>query len=105
MERLANQETLDRLNTQFFHVLRLLAGRQQSPVCRLDFLAVTHQHGSFERVLQLANVPRPRILQKSLQRRRLKAAYRTVIPQSVTREEVRGQFGNIVTSFAKSRET
>src|SRR6266566_6221392 len=56
LQRFADQDTFNRLQTQFFEILRLPSLRTYPKISRLDLFCATHQDSPLHRVFQFANI-------------------------------------------------
>ncbi len=102
LQSFANQNAFDLFDAELFQILTLgPLLHVEAEVRHLNLIGVAHEHGALQRVLQFANVARPGILHHGLQRGRGESGYRSSIARSITRQEMRGQRGNIFATFAQ----
>ena len=73
LQRFANKNTFYRLQTQFLEVLCLRALNSKAKISRMNLAGASHEDSPLQRVLQLAYIARPGILDQSLQGGRIKA--------------------------------
>ena len=66
--------------------------------------ALRHQHAALDRVIELADVARPRVIEQRLQRRRLEAAEVLPIALRVLPQEVRRQRRDVLAPLAQRRQ-
>src|SRR5688572_17981392 len=90
-ERFADKEELDLFDAHLVEALRAFARRAQAEVAGLHELAVRHQHGALDRVVEFADVSRPRMLEQDLQRGRLDAGDFLAITLGILAQEVHGE--------------
>src|SRR6266496_2118198 len=67
LQRLADQDTFNRFQTQFFEVLPLSTLRTEPKISWLDLFCAAHEHCPLHGVFQFANISRPSVLKKRLQ--------------------------------------
>src|SRR5215469_9529342 len=103
LQSLSHQYGLNRFQTELFEILRLSPLRTERKVSSLNFLGAAHQHRTFDRVLQLAYVTRPGILQKTLNGGGIKFLYGPPISSGVTGKKMRSQHRNVFPTLAQSR--
>src|SRR5258708_31662017 len=58
LQRLADQDTFNRLHTQFFEALRLSTVRTEPEISWLDLFGAAHEHCPLHGVFQFADIPR-----------------------------------------------
>src|SRR5437016_2149164 len=69
--RLLDQESLDVLEAHLLDARRRILVQAQAEVARTDRRRLRHQHAALDRVIELADVARPRMIEQRLQRLRL----------------------------------
>ena len=82
----------------------LVPSLRRPEIAGADGVALRHQHGAFDRVIELADVAGPAVIEQHLHRRRIEAretfaiALR-VLPQKVSREQ-----RNVLAAIAQRRQ-
>src|SRR4029077_5199015 len=102
LQSFADQDTFNRLQTQFLQILGLPARRNQSEICRLDLFRTAHQDGALHRVFQFAHVPRPGVVEKRLQCCGVESFYLASVTRCVLGKKITGERWNIFFSVAQS---
>src|SRR5262245_24197484 len=83
LQRLAYQDTFDRLQTQFFETLCLRFLRTQSEIPGLDLVSPAHEHCALHGVFQFTDISWPGILKKGLQRCGFDPLHWAAIPRRI----------------------
>jgi hypothetical protein len=73
----------------------------QAEVRRVDDVALRHQDSTLDGVIELANVPRPTVIDERSQRRRIEAGDGFSIPLRVRCQEARRESGNVFAPLAE----
>ena len=86
--------------------MREVASRsiRRPELAEADRRALRHQHAALDRVIELADVARPRMLEQRLQRRRFEAADVLAVALRVLPQEVRRERGNVLAPLAQRRQ-
>src|SRR5437016_193962 len=103
-QRLADQKALDLFQAHFFEARRTFSTGAQTQAARLDGVALGHEHGALDGVVQFADVARPGVFLEHLQRAWLKSGDSFAIPQCMLAQEVRRQGRNVFAPLAQRRE-
>src|ERR1700745_2605824 len=103
-ERFLNQDALHVFDAHFIQFDRGFARGTQTQIARANLRTLRHQHGALDRMVELANVARPRMIGRKLQRDRLETFELLAItlrrlPQEMVREE-----RNVFLALAQRRE-
>src|SRR5438093_1570739 len=102
--RLLDQESLDVLEAHLLDARGRILVQPQAEIAGADRGGLRHQHAALDRVIELADVARPRMVEQRLQRRRLEAGDRLPVPLRVLLQEVRRQRRNVFTPLAQRRQ-
>src|SRR5215510_12902407 len=87
------------LQAHIFYFCRTCSVTFQPQVAGLNLLASTDEHSSFNGMVQLANIARPRMFEHALHGCSLEAGYTLAIAISINFQKVGGQQRNVFASF------
>ena len=102
--RLLDQERFDVFEAHVLEARAAGAFGAQAEVARADGVALRHQHGAFDRVIELADVARPAVIEQHLHRRRIEAGQRLAIALRVQPQEVPRQQRDVFAPIAQRRQ-
>src|SRR5207249_3142235 len=102
--RLLDEEAFDVLEAHLFDARCRVAVDAQAQLAEPNRRRLRHQDAALGRVIQLADVARPRMIEQRLQRPRLEAGDVLPVPLRVLPEEVVGERGDVLAPLAKRRQ-
>src|SRR5258708_6287607 len=99
-----DEELLDVLEAHLLERDAAFAGRAQREVAHADRIAARHERRALDRVVELADVARPRVVEQGLERRRLEAPELLAVTAGVPLEEVERQRRNVFPALGERRD-
>src|SRR2546427_1057481 len=102
--RFLDQEALDLFEAHVLDARRRVAIDAKTQLAEANRGSLRHQHAALDRVIELADVAGPRMIQQRLKRRRFESGDVLAIPLRMQPKEVRGERRNVFTPIAERRQ-
>src|SRR5262249_37603509 len=102
-QRFLDEQTLHFFEREIFEAGGAGAGAAEGQVVGADVLALREQPRALHGVIELADVPGPRVLEEMLHGAGVESRQRLAIARRVAAEEVHRERRNVLASFAKRR--
>src|SRR5919198_2031150 len=104
VERLADQHTLDVLERKVFEFRRRARRRAQREISHADGVCLREENGALNRVAELPDISRPRMLQQLLHRRWIESLERLAISRGMQTQKMLRQRRDVLAALAQRRK-